>query len=375
MSDETGAPPSPLEILLSRLVELDGTDLFLTHGAPAVASVNKKFVALMDRPLNKADLERAIAPFLEDPEKAAAFARKPDMDLAHFLPGKGRFRINLYRQRNEIALVARRVKLKIPSFEELNLPQILARFAMERKGLCLVTGATGSGKSSTLAAMIDHRNRSAPGHILTIEDPIEFVHEHKQSIVSQREVGVDTQRFQDALKSALRQAPDVLLIGEIRDLETAEASLELAETGHLVFATLHAANASQTLERVINLFPTDARPAMQMLMSLNMTGIIAQRLVPSRATGGRVAAFEILVPTPRVRDLVRDGQIDVIRDAMAEGGSEGMQTFDMALYHLVRQNKLTLAEAIPFAESANDLKLKFTLQSAGDASAEQIKLL
>jgi twitching motility protein PilU len=368
------APPNPLDVLLSRLADLDGSDLYVTVGAPPVASVSKRMTPLMERPLTRADIERAIAPFLAIGDRAARFAEKPEIDLAHAIAGKGRFRINIFRQRGEPALVARRIKLVVPSLESLGLPPVCARFALERRGLVLVTGATGSGKSSTLAAMIDHRNRSAEGHILTIEDPIEFVHEHKRSLISQREVGVDTASFEDALKSALRQAPDVLLIGEIRDRETASAALELAETGHLVLATLHSVNAAQTLERVSNLFPPDARPAAHLLLSINLAGIISQRLVPTRATGGRVAVLEILVPTPRVRDLVREAEIGTIREAMEEGRQEGMQTFDDALYHLVKARRLGLDEALPFAESASDLKTRFRREGGAPEQQEAIRL-
>ncbi|HVY61324.1 MAG TPA: PilT/PilU family type 4a pilus ATPase [Planctomycetota bacterium] len=367
------AAPSPIDALLARLAELDGSDLFLTVGAPPMASVSKRMVPLMERPLTRADLEKAAGPFLAAGDRAARFAARPELDIAHVLPGKGRFRLSVFKQRGEVAIVARRVKLEVPTIEQLGLPPVLSRMALERKGLILVTGATGSGKSSTLAAMIDHRNRSSPGHILTIEDPIEFVHEHRASIVSQREVGVDTATFPDALRSALRQAPDVILVGEIRDRETASAALELAETGHLALATLHSVNAAQALDRVANLFPPEVRPAAHMLLSLNLTGIVSQRLVPSRS-GGRVAALEVLVPTPRVRDLVRDGDIGAIRDAMSQGGADGMQTFDDSLYRLVKERRLTLEEALPFAESASDLRLRFTREGAGGATGDGIRV-
>ncbi len=222
--------------------------------------------------------------------------------------------------------------------------------------------------------MIDHRNRSTDGHILTIEDPIEFVHEHKRSLVTQREVGVDVASFEDALRSALRQSPDVLLVGEIRDRETAGAALELSETGHLVLATLHSSNAAQTLERLANLFPPDARAAMHLVLSLNLAAVVSQRLVPSAAAKGRIAAIELLLPTARVRDLVRDGAIDAIKDAMREGAPEGMQTFDEALYQHIRAGRLTLPEALPFAESPGDLRLRFRLEAQPGERQEAIRL-
>src|SRR6266850_8508582 len=267
----------PIEPWLARMSELDASDLFLTVGSPPMALVNKRLVPLSEAPLASKDLEALAAPFLGD-GRAAEFAKRPDLDLATAVPGKGRFRLNIFRQRNDLGIVARRVKLELPSIEGLALPPVLGRLALEKRGVLLVTGATGSGKSTTLAAMIDHRNRSAEGHIVTIEDPIEFIHPHRKSVVTQREVGIDTATYQDALKSALRQAPDMLLIGEIRDRNTAEAALHFGETGHLVMATLHSTNAAQTLERVMNLFPEDMHAQVRMLLSLSLVGIVSQRL-------------------------------------------------------------------------------------------------
>jgi twitching motility protein PilU len=241
--------------------------------------------------------------------------------------------------------------------------------ALERRGLILVTGATGSGKSTTLAAMIDHRNASQDGHIVTIEDPIEFVHPHRKSIVTQREVGIDTASFHDALKSALRQAPDMLLIGEVRDRETAEAALHFAETGHLVMATLHSTNAVQTLERVLNLFPEEMHAQVRMLLSLSLVGIVSQRLVATSDRKSRFCAVEVLVPTPRVRDLVKQGDLAGIKGAMAEGASDGMQTFEDSLYQHVKAGRITQDDAALYADSAADFRLRFRLE-AGGAKAE-----
>ncbi len=348
--------------------ELDASDLFLTVGSPPMALVNKRLVPLAEAPLVSGDLERLVAPFLAD-ERAAEFAKRPDLDLATFVPGKGRFRLNIFRQRNELGIVARRVKLEIPSFDGLGLPPVLARLALEKRGVLLVTGATGSGKSTTLAAMIDHRNRSAEGHIVTIEDPIEFVHSHRKSIVTQREVGIDTATYHDALRSALRQAPDMLLIGEVRDRETAEAALHFGETGHLVMATLHSTNAAQTLERLMNLFPEDLQAQVRMLLSLSLVGIVSQRLIPTSDGRARMAAFEVLLPTPRVRDLIKQWDIGGIKTALNEGG-EGMQSFDESLYRLVKAGKLTFEDSVHYADSPSDFRLRFRLEDSGAAKGE-----
>ncbi len=349
-----------LDSLLGRMADLDASDLFLTVGRPPMASVNKRLVALGPDALNAADVASCAAPFLSN-GRGAAFEARPDLDLAHVVAGKGRFRLNIFRQRSELGIVARRIKPEVPTLAGLGLPPVLAEMVVQHRGLLLVTGATGSGKSTTLAAMIDHRNESMDGHIVTIEDPIEFVHPHKRSIVTQREVGLDTASWDDALRSALRQAPDALLIGEIRDAATAEAALHLAETGHLVMATLHSTNAAQTLERFMNLFPHELHGQVRLLLSLSLVGIVSQRLVPRSDGGGRVAALEILVPTPRVRDLVRDWDIGGLKQALAAGGGH-MQSFDECLYRLVKAGRLTKDDALLFADAAADFKLRFRLE-------------
>jgi twitching motility protein PilU len=351
-----------LDALLGRMAELDASDLFLTVGLPPSVFVNKRIVRLTETALQGPDIQRLVAPFLAD-DRAGDFESKPDLDLAHLVPGKGRFRLNIFRQRTELGLVARRVKLEIQSFDSLGLPPVLASLALAPRGLLLVTGATGSGKSTTLAAMIDHRNASQDGHIVTIEDPIEFIHPHRKSIVTQREVGVDTASFHDALKSALRQAPDSILIGEVRDRETAEAALHLAETGHLVLATLHSTNASQTLERLLNLFPQDLHAQIRMLLSLSLVGIVSQRLISTADRRQRFPAIEVLLPTPRVRDLVKSGDLGGIKGALAQGG-DGMQSFDEALYRLVKAGKLPKEDALAYADSPSDFRLRFRLEDS-----------
>ncbi|GIW72282.1 MAG: twitching motility protein PilU [Planctomycetota bacterium] len=364
-------PTAELQRLLVRLAEMGGTDLYLTVGAPPMATVGSEFVALEREPLTSQAMAALAAAVLTG-ERSARFAERPDLDVAHVVPGRGRFRINLYRQRGELAMVARRVEPRIRSADELGLPEVVKRMALLRHGVVFVVGATGSGKSTTLAAMIDHRNSTTTGHIVTIEDPIEFIHPHKRSVVSQREVGADTASFHDAMRSALRQAPDMVLIGEVRDAETAEAALHMAETGHLVLATLHATNAAQTLERLVNLFPEERRPQILLLLSLELGGIIAQRLVPAADRKGRVAAVEVLVPTPRVRDLVRRGDIEGVKEAMREAlGADGMQTFEEALAALVGQGRIRVEDALAFADSANDLRLRLRREQALRAEREQ----
>jgi twitching motility protein PilU len=293
-----------------------------------------------------------------DAEQQEQLRQHHSVDLAYSLPGVGRFRVNVYRQRGTLAFVARRVRTDIPSFEDLGLPEVLKDLVMRPRGLVLVTGPTGSGKSTTLAAMIDHRNTHYDGHIVTIEDPIEFLHPDKRSLVSQREVATDTPSFHHALRSALRQAPDVLLIGEMRDRESADAALYFAETGHLVLSTLHTVNASQALERLLAFFPPDHTQEILHRLSITLEGIVSQRLVPRADGAGRVAALEVLLATPRVRELVRRGDVGAIKQAIQAGAQEGMQTFDQALYDLVQRGLVTAEEALRHADSPNDLRLR-----------------
>ncbi len=276
------------------------------------------------------------------------------------LPGVSRFRVNIFQQRGSVGMVIRRIKADVMSVEEMGLPPILGDIVMTKRGLVLVVGATGSGKSTSLAAMIDHRNTHEAGHIITIEDPIEFVHRHKQSIITQREVGFDTHSFQAALKNTLRQAPDVILIGEIRDTETMEAAITFAETGHLCLGTLHSNNANQAIERIMNFFPSERHPQIYLQLSLNLRSIVSQRLIPS-LEGKRVAALEILMDTPRIKDLIKKGEVDTLKQAMEQGIQEGCQTFDQALFSLYRDGIINLDQALINADSANNLRLKIKL--------------
>ena len=357
---------------LKILVQHDGSDLYLTMGAPPAA----KFQGVL-KPLENIKLSNEriieIANSMMDAEQRASFEQVPEMNLAISEQGIGRFRVNIFKQRNCYALVIRNIKVDIPNAESLGLPQILKDKIMEKRGLILFVGGTGSGKSTSLAALIDHRNSNASGHIITIEDPIEFIHPHKKSLVNQREVGVDTLSYEDALKNTLRQAPDVILIGEIRSQETMEHALAFAETGHLCLSTLHANNANQALDRIINFFPEERRGQLLMDLSLNLQAFVSQRLVPT-IEGKRVAAIEILLGTKLVSDLIHKGDIHGIKETMEKSENLGMQTFDMHLLRLYKSGVISLDEALRNSDSPNNLKLKINLSeglgSATEVSAE-----
>ncbi|MGH7785093.1 MAG: PilT/PilU family type 4a pilus ATPase, partial [Candidatus Binatia bacterium] len=319
------------------------------------------------------DLER-LAKSVMSEKQWDEFNSKLEMDLVLVLsiPDLSRFRVNILRQRGSVALVIRQIKFDIRSLDELQLPSVLKDVVMKKAGLVLVVGATGAGKSTTLAAMIDHRNSSAPGHIISVEDPIEFVHRHKRCIVTQRELGFDTHSFGDALKRAVRQAPDVILIGEIRDKESMEAAITFADTGHLCLGTLHSTNASQSFERILNFFPAERHSQILMHLSLSLRAIISQRLLPS-VEGARVAAIEILIDTPRIKDLIKQGEIDALKEAMEQGVQEGCQTFDQALFTLYKEKKITLQQALMNSDSANNLRLKIKLEGlSGDEALDKL---
>jgi twitching motility protein PilU len=293
------------------------------------------------------------------------------MNLAIASERLGRFRVNVFRQRGAIAVVIRQIRTQIPSLDELGLPPVLKTIALSRRGLVLVVGATGSGKSTTQAAMLDHRNEETCGHILTVEDPIEFVHMHKKCIVNQREVGFDTVSFGEALRNMLRQAPDVILIGEVRDLETMEAAITFAETGHLCLATLHSNNANQAIERVMNFFPMARHPEIFLQLSLNLRGIVSQRLVPG-VDGKRVAAMEILLDTPYAKDLIKKGEVDTLKDAMEKSSLEGGQTFDQSLFQLYAEGRISEEQALANADSANNLRIRIkNLDISGKTARQQ----
>jgi twitching motility protein PilU len=362
-----------LDDLLIGLQQQNGSDLYLTAESPPLYRIDGSTVPAFETVLDGPTVEKIIRDTLTEAE-AAEFERTRELNKAYLVPGIGRFRLNVFRQRGEIGLVARLIKIFFPNADDLGLPQVLRDVILSKRGLVLITGATGSGKSTTLAALIDFRNIETRGHILTIEDPIEFVHPHKGCVITQREIGVDTDSFSAALKSALRQAPDVILIGEMRDLETVEAAIHFAETGHLVLGTLHANNANQAVERVMNFFPPETHEAMYAQLGLNLRAIVSQRLVPKADGSGRVAAIEIMINTPRVADLVTKGEIAALKGAMEANEQDGSQSFDQALYRLYRTGQITLDEALAQADSANNLRVKIRMQEAGDvAEAGAIK--
>ena len=351
--------------LLRTMIEKDASDIYITVGSPPVYRVEGRTNPIPGKALMPEDTEELALSIMSEKQKAD-FLKNKEMNLALSPPSLGRFRVNIFYQMNTIGIVIRQIKIPLQGFEELGLPAILGDISMTKRGLVIVVGATGSGKSTTLSAMIDHRNSNADGHIITIEDPVEFVHEHKLSIVNQREVGIDTNSFSEALKNTLRQAPDVILIGEIRDTETMNAAIAFAETGHLCLATLHANNANQSIERIINFFPAERHEQIYLLLSLNLRSIISQRLIPT-VDGKRVAALEILMDTPRIKDLILKKEIGMLKETMEHGKQEGMQTFDQAIYDFFIQGKINYETAIAYADSANDLRLKIKYDTPGQA--------
>lgn len=351
------------------MVEKGGSDMFFSVGAP----VNVKIEG-QTSPINKAPLKpeqvREMAYSLMNDAQMKEFEATMELNLAITLHGMGRFRINVFRQRGEIAMVVRHIKGDIPSIEALNLPTKLKEIILEMRGLILVVGATGSGKSTTLASMINYRNENQSGHILTIEDPIEYLHHHKQSIVDQREVGMDTLSYDNALVNAMREAPDVILIGEVREQSTMKHAIAYAETGHLCLSTLHANNANQALDRVVNFFPENARNQLLLDLSLNLRAIISQRLIPG-VKNKRVPAVEILLNSPYISDLIEKGKVDEIKSVMERSKDVGMQTFDQALYSLYKAGEISSENALRFADSKNNLGLKIRMGEERDYSDKE----
>jgi len=357
---------------LKLMVKYEASDLYFTVGAPVSAKIHGIL-----KPLEKTTLPagrvKTLADELMNEDQIAQFELKPEMNLAHSLPGIGRFRVNVFKQRNQAAMVIRHIKTQIPSAQELGLPTILQKIIMQKRGLVLFIGGTGSGKSTSLAALIDARNSNTSGHIITIEDPIEFIHNHKKSIVNQREVGLDTDCYEDALKNTLRQAPDVILIGEVRDRETMEHCIAFAETGHLAISTLHANNSNQALDRIINFFPEDRRNQLLMDLSLNVRAFISQRLIPT-LDGKRAVAVEVMLGTPLIQDLILKGDIHGIRDIMEKSTNLGMQTFDQAIFKLYKDGVISIEEALRNADSQNNLRLKISLSEGSVAVDENMKI-
>ena len=345
------------------MVDESASDLFFSVGAPPNMKVEGITAPVGQAPLKSQQMSEIAKSIMNDSQQKE-FDATMEMNMALSVEGIGRYRINLFRQRGEIAMVIRYIKGTIPSLEDLHLPPILKSVVMEQRGLVLVVGATSSGKSTSLASMIDYRNINHCGHILTIEDPIEYLHQHKKSIVDQREVGIDTQTYDSALKNAMREAPDVILIGEIRDQSTMKHAIAYAETGHLCLSTLHANNANQTMDRVINFFPDEARQQLLLDLSLNLRAIISMRLIPG-LSHQRVPAVEVLLNTPYIGDLIEKGKIEDIKEVMTRSTEQGMQTFDTDLFNLYKAGKISKENAIEYADSKNNVGLKIRLTEEG----------
>lgn len=347
--------------LLKVMLSLKASDMFITEGFPPAVKLNGMMKQLTDVPLTAKHTEEFTKAIMNE-KQWAEFLNKSECNFAISPPEVGRFRVNAFRQQGRAGMVLRTINTTIPKLEDLSVPEVLKNIISDKRGLVIVVGATGSGKSTTLAAMLGYRNANQAGHIITIEDPIEFVHPHNKSLFTQREVGVDTESWEAALKNTLRQAPDVILIGEIRDRETMEHAIAFAETGHLCLATLHANNSNQALDRIINFFPEERRHQLLMDLSLNLKSIVSQRLIPSKEKG-RMPAVEILINTPFISDLIFKGEVGLIKEAMKQGREMGMQTFDQALFDLYETNLITFEDALRNADSTNDLRLNIKLNS------------
>ncbi|MET1080419.1 MAG: PilT/PilU family type 4a pilus ATPase [Pseudomonas sp.] len=353
------------EKLLRLMVEKGGSDLFITAGVPPSMKVNGKIMPVTKTPMSPEQTRETVHSVMNEQQRRD-FAENHECNFAISARGVGRFRVSAFYQRNLAGMVLRRIETNIPTLDDLKLPEVLKKLAMTKRGLVLFVGATGTGKSTSLAAMIGYRNKNASGHIISIEDPIEYIHQHQACIVTQREVGIDTESFEVALKNTLRQAPDVILIGEVRTRETMDHAVAFAETGHLCLATLHANNANQALDRIINFFPPDRQNQVWMDLSLNLKAIVAQQLIPTPDGKGRRAVIEVLINTPLAADLIRKGEVHELKALMKRSTELGMQTFDQALYSLYTNGEITYEDAIAYADSANDLRLLIKLGSETD---------
>jgi len=353
--------------LLSLMVEKGASDLFITAGVPPSIKVNGKIMPATTTPLPPEKAREVVLGVMNEKQRRE-FLDNKELNFAISARGIGRFRASAFYQRNLAGMVLRRIETTIPDVDELGLPDVIKDLAMTKRGLILFVGATGTGKSTSLAAMIGHRNQNSKGHIISIEDPIEFIHQHQGCIITQREVGIDTDSFETALKNTLRQAPDVILIGEVRTRETMEHAIAFAETGHLCLATLHANNANQALDRIIHFFPADRHRQLWMDLSLNLRGIVAQQLIPTPDGQGRRACLEVLLNTPLASDLIRKGEVSDLKELMKKSTELGMQTFDQALYELYDAGEITYEDALGYADSPNDLRLMIKLGSETDAT-------
>ena len=349
-----------LQGLLKAMLSKKASDLFISNDFPPSMKIDGKMTPVTGQRLTPVHTKALAYAIMNDKQKAE-FELEKECNFAISPEGIGRFRVNVFMQQNHAGMVLRTITTDIPKFDQIGLPPVLKDVVMSKRGLVILVGATGSGKSTSLAAMIDHRNTVHPGHIVTVEDPIEFVHNHKRSLITQREVGFDTLSFQNALKNTLRQAPDVILIGEIRDTETMEAAITFAETGHLCIGTLHSNNANQAIERIMNFFPVERHAQIYLQLSLNLRAIISQRLVPS-IDGKRAPALEIMLDTPRIKDLIKKSEVDSLKEAMEQGVEEGCQTFDHVLFQLYKEERISLEQALINADSANNLRLKIKIE-------------
>jgi twitching motility protein PilU len=348
--------------LLRGMISRKASDLFITSGFPPAFKVDGKMTPVSSQILTAQHTQELARSIMND-RQTGEFESTHECNFAISPPGIGRFRVNVFLQQQRVGMVLRTITTKIPDLDELGMPRVLKDIVLSKRGLVIVVGATGSGKSTTLAAMLGHRNQNSYGHIITIEDPVEYVHEHKNCIVSHREVGVDTDNWHNALKNTLRQAPDVILIGEIRDRETMEYAVAFSETGHLCMATLHANNANQALDRIINFFPEDRREQLLMDLSLNIKALISQRLIPKKDGAGRAAAMEIMLNSPLISDMIFKGEVHQIKEIMSKSRELGMQTFDQALFDLFDNDQISYEDALKNADSVNDLRLNIKLKS------------
>jgi twitching motility protein PilU len=346
--------------IITLMVQKKASDLFITAGMPPSIKLNGRIMPVAKTQLNEQQ-SRELAYSLMTPEQREEFVHTKECNFAFNAKGIGRFRVSAFVQRDNVGMVLRRIETRIPTLEDLSLPPVLADLAMAKRGLVVFVGATGTGKSTSLAAMVGYRNHNSSGHIISIEDPIEFLHEHASSIITQREVGVDTESYEVALKNTLRQAPDVILIGEIRTRETMQHAVTFAETGHLVLTTLHANNANQALERIIHFFPDDQHQQVLMDLSLNLRGIVAQQLVPRMDGNGRKAVLEVLLNTPLASDLISKGEVSKLKELMKRSREQGMITFDQALYEACINGEISEKDALHYADSANEVRLMLKL--------------
>jgi twitching motility protein PilU len=351
-----------MQELLKRVVEKVASDLFITANFPPAIKIDGEIRPQMERALTAEQSGMLVRAIMND-RQTKEFDATKECNFAIAPPGIGRFRVSAFVQQGHVGCVIRLINAKIPSFEELDLPSILKEVVLSKRGLVLVVGGTGSGKSTTLASMLGYRNDKTRGHIVTIEDPVEYVHQHKGCVITHREVGVDTESWHAALKNTLRQAPDVILIGEIRDRETMEYGIQFAETGHLVLATLHANSSNQALDRIINFFPEERREQLLMDLSLNIRALISQRLIPREAGTGRIAAMEIMLNSPLIQDLIFRGEVAKIKEVMSRSNRIGMKTFDQALFELYEQGHVSYEDALRNSDSKNELRLRVKLES------------